>query len=53
MASKPGTPTDLPLITAEGQSSALPFSPRKRSGLAAAGAVSLPSYAWSLPSFAA
>jgi hypothetical protein len=42
-ATVPGTPTDLPPTTAAKNSIGLPSGPRKRSGRAAAGAVSRPS----------
>ena len=47
-ATVPGTPTERPPITASMNRSGLPSRSRKRSGFAAAGAVSRPSYARSL-----
>jgi hypothetical protein len=45
MASSPGTPTDSPEATASMKRSGRPSAARKRSGVAAAGAVSRPSQA--------
>ncbi|KAG0755428.1 hypothetical protein G6F22_020614 [Rhizopus arrhizus] len=45
----PGTPTDMPLLTACAKGSGLPCASRKRSGRAAAGAVSRLSTVWMRP----